>query len=148
VKTAEKIAPRPLSAPLDRAVLRRESRHAVKYGIVGVSNVAIDFAVYALLLAIGVWYPAAKVLSFVVATVNGYTFNRLWTFRAGAHRATVLTKYVTVQVSGLGVNLVLLVVLVEVAGFGQLVAQGIALPFVALASFLGQRLWTFDYAVR
>lgn len=148
MKTAEKTAPRSLAAPLDRAVLLRESRHAVKYGIVGVSNVAIDFAVYALLLAIGVWYPAAKVLSFVVATVNGYTFNRLWTFRAGRHRNVILTKYVTVQVTCLGVNLVLLVLLVELAGLDKLVAQAVVLPFIALASFIGQRLWTFGDAFR
>jgi putative flippase GtrA len=148
VKAAEKTASRPLVAPIDRALLRRETRHAVKYGIVGVSNVAIDFAVYALLVSIGVWYPVAKVLSFVVATVNGYTFNRVWTFRAGAHRAVVLTKYVTVQVSCLGGNLVLLVILVEVVGLDQIIAQAIALPFIALAGFIGQRLWTFGDAFR
>lgn len=127
---------------------RRELRHAVKYGIVGVSNVAIDFSLYALLVLVGVWYPLAKTLSLIVATANGYTFNRIWTFRAGGHRKVILTKYVTVQAACLAANLTLLALLVEIAGLNQIAAQAIALPFVALGSFLAQRLWTFGYAFR
>ena len=88
-----------MRSSLQGEVARRELRQAVKYGIVGFSNVAIDFALYAALVAFGVWYPLAKTLSLVIATANGYTFNRLWTFRAGPHRNVVLTKYVTVQAS-------------------------------------------------
>lgn len=120
----------------------------MKYALVGLSNVTIDFVIYAALVWLGLWYPAAKVASFVVATVNGYTLNRLWTFRAGAHRGEVLTKYVTVQISCLGVNLTLLVALVEIAGLHQVIAQAVALPAVALASFTAQRLWTFGDAFR
>ena len=80
-----------MRSSLQGEVARRELRQAVKYGIVGFSNVAIDFALYAALVAFGVWYPLAKTLSLVIATANGYTFNRLWTFRAGPLRYVVLT---------------------------------------------------------
>ncbi len=133
---------------IERAVAQRELHHAIKYGIVGVSNVTLDFAIYALLILLGVWYPIAKSLALFVATANGYTFNRLWTFRAGGHRYTVLTKYVTVQLTCLAVNLVVLAVLIEAVGLGKLTAQAATLPFLALASFLGQRLWTFGGALR
>ena len=134
-----------MRSSLQGEVARRELRQAVKYGIVGFSNVAIDFALYAALVAFGVWYPLAKTLSLVIATANGYTFNRLWTFRAGPHRNVVLTKYVTVQASCLAANLILLAVLVEWAGMGKVIAQAAALPAIALMSFLAQRLWTFGY---
>lgn len=139
-------APAVLSA--GRGIVGRESRHAVKYGIVGVSNVAIDFALYALLVSLGVWYPLAKTLSLVVATANGYTFNRLWTFRAGAHRNVILGRYVAVQASCLSANIAVLAVLIDIVGLGRVTAQAIALPAIALGSFLAQRLWTFGYAVR
>lgn len=119
----------------------------VKYGIVGVANVAIDFALYALLVSLGVWYPLAKILSVIVATGNGYTLNRLWTFRAGAHRNVLLTRYVTVQAGCLVANLTLLALLIEVGGLGKVTAQAIALPVIALCSFLAQRMWTFRLAL-
>lgn len=148
METVETPAPRSLARGIDRAVAGREFRHAIKYGVVGISNVAIDFALYALLVSVGVWYPVAKTLSLIVATANGYTFNRLWTFRAGAHRNVVLIKYVTVYAVCLSVNVAMLVLLIEVVELGQITAQAVVFPFIALGSFLAQRLWTFRYAFR
>jgi putative flippase GtrA len=133
---------------LGRLRAHREVRHAIKYGIVGVTNVTIDFAVYTALVLLGVWYPLAKTVSLIAATANGYTFNRIWTFRAGAHRNVVLTKYVTVQACCLSGNIVLLVALIEGAGLHKVAAQAVALPLIALASFLAQRLWTFSDVLR
>ena len=121
----------------------RESRHVVKYGLVGVSNTVIDFAVYALLLSLGLWYVAAKVLSVVVAVINGYTWNRRWTFRTGAHRNETLARYVAVHVTALTANLAVLTGLVELVGLSALTGQLVAIPFVAAFSFTANRLWTF-----
>ena len=121
----------------------RESRQIVKYAIVGVTNVAIDFVLYAVLVDAGLGYVLAKVLSLAVATANGYTFNRLWTFRAGRHRHSMAARYYAVQCFCLALNLVLLALLIEVADVGEVPAQAIALPFVAGVSFLINRFWTF-----
>ncbi len=121
----------------------RESRHAVKYAAVGVVNVALDLALFALLLHLGVWYVAAKALSVVAATINGYTFNRLWTFRAGRHARTKLVRYLTVQGSGLLFALAIVTTLVELVGVAPLAAGAVAVPVVATYCFLANRLWTF-----
>ena len=53
----------------------------VKFGIVGVSNTLLAFAVYTLLLKVfGVWYVAASGIGFAVGAVNGFLLNRRWTF--------------------------------------------------------------------
>jgi len=127
---------------------RREFRHAAKYGIVGLANVAIDFILYALLVSAGVWYVAAKALSLVVATANGYTWNRVWTFRAGRHRTTMLSKYVTVQIGCYAINIAALTLLIELLDMGPVSAQAVLLPFIAGLSFLAQRIWTFGSAMR
>jgi putative flippase GtrA len=139
----------PVARRLSRArpAVALETRRMVKYGIVGVLNVAIDFTLYALLVTIGVWYPLAKTMSLVVATANGYTINRLWTFRAGPYRHMTLAKYASVQAVALTANVTVLALLVEIAGLDEIVAQAIALPFIAVLSFLGQRLWTFRDAL-
>ena len=121
----------------------RESRHAVKYGIVGVCNVVIDLTVYALLVHLGLWYLAARVIAVVVATANGYTWNRIWTFRAGGHANEKLVRYIAVTGIGLLLNLSTLTLLVEVLGVGAVRAAVIAVPLVAGFQFLANRFWTF-----
>jgi putative flippase GtrA len=130
-----------------RSAAALEMRRMVKYAIVGVLNVAIDFTLYALLVLIGVPYPLAKTMSLMVATANGYTINRMWTFRAGPYRHITLAKYAGVQAGSLAANVTVLALLVEIAGLNAIVAQAIALPFIAVLSFLGQRLWTFRDAL-
>jgi putative flippase GtrA len=130
-----------------RTRLLEEVRRAVKYGMVGVMNVGIDFALYAILVSLGVWYPIAKTLSLTVATGNGYTLNRLWTFRAGPHQLGVLARYVGVQAACLVLNVAVLALLVEVAGLHAVAAQALAVPFIAACAFLGQRTWTFREAL-
>ena len=132
-----------LSAPVRAATQHRESRHAVKYGMVGVVSVLIDLTLFALLMELGVWYLAAKALSVVGATINGYTFNRRWTFRAGRHATTKLVRYLTVQGTGLLLALAILTTLVELAGVAPFAAGAMAVPVVAAYCFLGNRVWTF-----
>jgi putative flippase GtrA len=124
-------------------VARIEGGRAAKYAMVGVANVTIDFLLYALLVTVGVWYPIAKAVSLTVATANGYTWNRLWTFRAGRHQHPMLARYVTVQAICYVGNVALLAVLIESLDRSEIVAQAIALPVIAGLSFLLQRLWTF-----
>lgn len=124
-------------------VARVEGGRAAKYAIVGVVNVAIDFALYALLVTVGVWYPIAKAVSLTVATANGYTWNRRWTFRAGPHQHPMLARYVTVQAICYVGNVALLAVLIELLDRSEVIAQAISLPLIAGLSFLLQRLWTF-----
>lgn len=130
-------------ARLGSVVAHRETGHVAKYGVVGVANVIIDLSVFALLVHFGLWYVAARVVAVVVATVNGYMFNRIWTFRAGAHQTAKLARYVTVQGIGLLLSVGMLAFLVEVLDVPKLAAAVLALPFVAGYCFLANRLWTF-----
>jgi putative flippase GtrA len=111
--------------------------------MVGMLSVALDLTLFALLLHVGVWYVAAKALSVVAATINGYTFNRRWTFRAGRHGTEKLVRYLTVQGTGLLLCLAILTTLVEAVGLAPLAAGVLAVPVVATYCFLGNRVWTF-----
>src|SRR4051812_44689346 len=105
----EPIAPRRTSA---RPSLPPGLAHQlVKFAIVGLANTAIGLGVFALALAAGVWYPAASALAFAAGAVNGYTLNRVWTFRAGAFHAAGFARYVAIQGVALAMNVVLVVAL-------------------------------------
>ncbi len=74
--------------------------------------------------------------------MNGYVFNRRWTFAApDSTRARVI--YVVVQVLGAGSTTLLVALFVEVAGADKVVANLVAIPPVTVAMFVANRLWTF-----
>jgi putative flippase GtrA len=113
-----------------------------RFLVVGLGNTVLSFIVYRLLLAVGAWYLLAAPVAFAVGAVNGFVFNRRWTFDArDTTRARVL--YVMVQVVGAVSTSLLVLLFVSVAGTGRVVAYLAAVPPVTLGMFAANRLWTF-----
>lgn len=116
----------------------------LKFGIVGVSNTLIFFAVYTLLLKVfGVWYVAASGIGFAVGAVNGFLWNRAWTFKGHVGDALTPVRWFVVQTSGLLVNLGLVYLFVDGAGLGKLEGQAVTIVIVTLLTFFANRAWTF-----
>ena len=116
----------------------------MKFGIVGVSNTLLTFAVYTLLLKVlGVWYLAASAIGFGVGAVNGFLLNRRWTFRGHVGDALTPLRWTIVQGCGLGLNEGLLYVLVHDARLDKLVGQALAMAVVTVCTFTANRAWTF-----
>lgn len=116
----------------------------VKFGVVGVSNTLIFFLVYTLLLKVfGVWYVAASGIGFAVGAINGFLWNRAWTFRGHIGDALTPVRWFVVQTSGLLVNLGLVYLFVDGAGLGELSGQAVTIAIVTVLTFLANRAWTF-----
>jgi putative flippase GtrA len=113
-----------------------------RFLVVGVGNTAVSFVAYRLLLALEMPYVPAAALAFAVGTVNGYIFNRRWTFAArDSARARVL--YVAVQAAGAASTSLLVLLFVRVAGTGKVGAYLVAIPPVTVFMFMANRIWTF-----
>ncbi len=116
----------------------------VKFGLVGVSNTVLTFAVFTLLLKVfGVWYLAASAIGFAVGATNGFLLNRRWTFREHVGDSLTPVRWAIVQGTGLGVNVALLYVLVDHVGLDELVGQACATAVVTVSTFFVNRAWTF-----
>jgi putative flippase GtrA len=114
----------------------------VRFLVVGMSNTVVSFAAYRLLLFVSTPYVVAAALGFAVGALNGYVFNRRWTFAApDTRRARVL--YVAVQVAGAASTSALVYLFVDVAGIGKVEAYLAAIPPVTFSMFVANRLWTF-----
>lgn len=80
--------------PADHATRRRSDaahHQALRFLAVGATTVVIDFVVYQGLHLIDVPLTPAKALSFIVATVCAYFFNRAFTFGASGGRRSAIT---------------------------------------------------------
>lgn len=116
----------------------------LKFGVVGVSNTLLAFAVYALLLKVfGVWYIAASGIGFAVGAVNGFLLNRRWTFKEHVGDALTPVRWAVVQSCGLACNLGLVYLFVHDAGMDKLIGQIPATAIVVVLTFAANRSWTF-----
>jgi putative flippase GtrA len=116
----------------------------IKFGIVGVSNTALTFIVYTLLLKVfGVWYLAASAIGFAVGATNGFLLNRRWTFREHVGDTLTPVRWAIVQGCGLGINEGLLYLFVHDARLDKLIAQACATVVVTVSTFFANRAWTF-----
>jgi putative flippase GtrA len=111
--------------------------------VVGGTNTLATFLVYALLLHLGASYPVAAVIGYGAGVLNGYTWNRLWTFEAGRFHLPEFSRYVVVQSGGLVMNLVGLLILIEALGVGKLPAELACTAPIVLLTYSLNRSWTF-----
>ncbi len=116
----------------------------VKFGIVGISNTLLSFAVYTVLLKVfDIWYLAASAIGFAVGTVNGFLWNRRWTFREHVGDALTPVRWFVVQGCGLVANLALVFLFVQDVGLDKLLGQACATAIVTVFTFFANRAWTF-----
>jgi putative flippase GtrA len=116
----------------------------VKFGIVGVSNTLLFFAIYTCLLKVfGVWYLAASAIGFTVGAINGFLLNRRWTFSGHVGDSLTPLRWGVVQGCGLALNEGLLYLFVDGVSLDKLVGQALATVIVTLTTFFVNRAWTF-----
>lgn len=102
---------------------------AVKFGLVGVLNTAVDFCVYYLLTrwaGLGELRVAAKGVSYGVGILNSFFWNRSWTFRSRAGVRTALPPFALANVIGLAINTAAMHVCLNILRLPELLALVLA----------------------
>lgn len=118
----------------------------LKFGVVGLSGVGINMAVYVPLTAMGWNYQSAAIGSFIVAVTNNFVWNMLWTFRGRAMDKSLRRKYISffaISLVNLGVNLLALRFFVEGLALKDMYAQLLSIAIVSVSNFILNYLITF-----
>jgi putative flippase GtrA len=72
---------------------QRHGARIIRFGVVGVANTAIDFALFALLYYVALWpLLAANALAYGVAVINSYVLNKYWTFGDTSRGSTAVLR--------------------------------------------------------
>lgn len=147
----------------------KELDRFVKFAIVGIIGAVVDFAVLNFMkivfenVGLGVgWRPgvdphsvqlvAANAISFSMAVISNFTWNRLWTFPESRQRplASQLGQFAVVNILGLGINTVLLLVMDQYvfqhfvsARLSYNLAKAFAIGVVLFWNFSVNRIWTY-----
>jgi putative flippase GtrA len=120
----------------------------VAFLIVGAINTVVGYLFFAGFLAIlgQQHYLVALACAYVVAVLFAFVLYRYVVFRVRGHVLADLWRFVTVYLSALVVNFVLLPVLVEIAHLRVLVAQALIVFVTSLMSWVGHKNFSFRRA--
>ena len=138
---------------------RRSVRELIKFSLVGMSSTAVDKgSLWLFLQSIlrGAPWGISATLSYSLGVINGFLWNRHWTFRACEHGSVgeQFVRFLSTSVVGLLLNLgatrVLLSVVVSSSPAGAapmprqvIVASLGATPLLILWNFSASKFWAF-----
>jgi putative flippase GtrA len=117
-----------------------------RYGVIGVTGVAIDFITFSLLIRAGMVPVLATTISTLAGITNNYTWNSLLNFRlklSGRRGA----KFLTVGLIGLATSAGLLQLLITL-GLDPITAKWVSIPVVVGGQVLANKLWSFSQIYR
>ena len=118
----------------------------VRYGISGGLSIVVNIAgFYILNSLLNMWHVYAAVIAFVFAYAVAFLLQKYWTFRdfdRNTFRKQALW-YLLFALLGLALNILLLLLLVDVLGVKEIVAQIIAQFSIAFLLFLFNKTVTF-----
>jgi len=117
----------------------------LRFLLVGVGTLALDYLTYRSLLAAGVPVSPAKLVGFAVGTTATYLLNRSWTFGAGGGPRAVL-RFLLLYAATLVLNVTTNAVLVQLLAGRALrieVAFLVAQALSSAVNFAGLRWFVF-----
>lgn len=131
---------------LSMEVLWNEVWNLFKFGVVGLSSLAIDVGVYALLSRV-LWVDGPRTGLSVISTSISACFNflmhRSWTFRTQAFSISMVIRYLSVLVAGTAINAVLFYVGHEILHLYDILVKIGSVFLVAGGSYTLHRWYTF-----
>lgn len=129
----------------------------IKFGIVGVSNTAVDWVVFYVLVNVisDINHSLAKAVSFIVAVLNSYLWNTIWTFRkeyqkvgsdTGA-KSAIFVKFIVVSLVGWGINVLVYSWAARSVSYQifdhDLIPLVLASGAAIVWNFFANKLWTY-----
>lgn len=131
----------------------------IKFAVVGVSNTAVDWIVYYLLINFVFLEisqkPIAKLISFLVAVINSYIWNTIWTFREEYQktvsgkgniikkRGIIFMRFVVVSLFGWGINYLAFKLTISRIPTPDIIALIVASGAAIIWNFFANKFWTY-----
>jgi putative flippase GtrA len=116
----------------------------IKFGIVGLSGMVIDFGTTWLIREKLKWNQyIANSCGFILAVINNYVINRFWTFESTQSWLPEFGRFVLFSLIGLGLNNLLLYMFHEKGNLNFYFAKALAILCVFTWNFFSNWLLNF-----
>lgn len=114
----------------------------IRYGIVGLTNNALLYLSYLLLVYCGSGEKLAMSLIYIIGVLTSYTFNYRWTFSQRKNRGALI-RYIQMHLAGYLINFMLLHIFVDKLLFPHQLVQFLAIIVVAFFGFFTCKYFVF-----
>lgn len=128
----------------------------IKFGIVGVLNTAVDWIVFFILtnflISAKDSEPLAKAIAFIIALLNSYLWNTIWTFKKeykaasgedSSKKGGIFVKFIVVGLVGWAINFFAFKYTRFSLEQGQLISLAAASGSAIIWNFFANKLWTY-----
>ncbi len=124
---------------------RRGVRQFIKFALVGISSTVIDWGIYLVLTRfLGIYYLMAKILSFSIAVINSYIWNRRWTFRSNdPQKLREFIKFLIIAFVGVILNTLIMYIVVDFIRLSDIYGLFFASAIVMFWNFTANKYYTF-----
>jgi putative flippase GtrA len=125
-----------------------QQRHweLLRFGLVGAFNAGTYFGLYSAGVLIGVPYVLSAIVAFALSASLGYWLHEHWTFKGMRPTVRGWISWIAAQATATGLNLLLLILLVDGFGVHKILAQLVLLPVPPAATYLVGRRYVFSRA--
>ena len=143
---------------------KNERTRFLKFAVVGAFGAVVDFGIFNLLTGLLVFNPIlASTISFSVAVISNYLFNRIWTFPDLRNKkfGSQLTQFTMVSLVGLGIralsftplekfvtsistNLIPQPFFISTKAVGYNLTLALLILIVMFWNFFANRYWTYN----
>jgi putative flippase GtrA len=121
----------------------------IKFGIVGFSNTAIAYIIYASLVYFNFHYLFANITAFFISVLNSFFWNNKYVFKNEASGKRVIfyalvKTYISYAFSGIIIGNILLFVLIDVLHISKYLAPFFGLVITVPLNFVLNKKWAFN----
>lgn len=113
----------------------------MRYAVIGVTGVAIDFIIFLLLVKVGVPAVIASIISVSIAIVNNFILNAYLNFKKKDHIWWRFLSFYTVGATGVILSALFIILFHNIIGISEIYAKLISVPFIVVFQY-----WFNKYA--
>ncbi len=115
----------------------------LRFIAVGIASLVVDVAAFAVFLGVGLPYPIAVTLGFLLSWAFNFTAHKLFTFRQRGWAVGEVGRYLIAAGTNYLLTMAWVAASVELVGLTPFLGKLTSLPMVTMVSFLLARLWVF-----
>lgn len=116
----------------------------IRFSIVGVGNTLVNWGIFFILNAFGVYYIISNIIAYIIATINSYIWNSLWVFKYGQGLdINTSVKFFILNLVGLTANTTIMYILVDILNLNKFMALVLASVVVVIMNYTINKLWVF-----
>ena len=125
----------------------------VKFGIVGFSNTAISYFIYASLVYFDLHYIFASIIAFFVSVLNSFYWNNKYVFKNNAKSKrdifkSLIKTYISYSFSGIVIGNLLLFIFIDLLHISKYIAPLLGLFITVPLNFIMNKLWAFKTNIK